>query len=201
MGLLSEILPWTVFGLFVWYLTQKIAEYTAVSQLKRRHGCVEAPKYPHKDPILGLDLFLATGNAMKSKSLLPFNYRLFDTHGKTFQYNSWGRPAIRTMQPENIQAILSTSFGDFGVVPVKAKPSKNKKPGTGNALMSKGIFTADGAIWEHARSLIKPTFSRQQITNFPSLEGHFSKLLDLIPRDGSTVDLAPLLKRFVRPNT
>ncbi|KAH8695297.1 N-alkane-inducible cytochrome P450 [Talaromyces proteolyticus] len=176
---------------------QRVSEYLIFSQLKRQNGCAEPRKYPHKDPILGLDLFLESGKVMKSNSLLAFNHRLFDTYGKTFQYNSWGHIAIRTMQPENIQAVLSTSFGAFGVVPLKVKPSKNQKPESGNPLMSKGIFTADGVIWEHARSLIKPTFSKHQITNFSSLEGHFRKLLDLIPRDNSTVDLAPLLKRFI----
>lgn len=156
-------------------------------------------------PYLALICLLAMGKAMKSRDLLSFSTRLFETHGRTFQYNSWSRTAIMTMQPGNIQVVLSISFWNFVVVPIKAKPSKNKKPGTGNALMPKVILTVDGAIWEHARSLIKPTFPDSRLPTSFSWKGIqcFNKLLDPIPRDGSTVDLVPLVKRFVfspRPN-
>lgn len=139
MGLLTDRLPWAGFGFFLLYLTLRIVDCIALSQLKRKHGCAEPQKYPHKDPILGLDLFIATGNATKSSSLLSFNSRLFDTYGKTFQYNSWGRTAIRTMQPENIQAVLSTSFWNFGVVPIKAKRQRMTSQGRATYWCPRGF--------------------------------------------------------------
>lgn len=198
MRFLATTVSWgllALLALLAWAIYQKAGVYLVLSRFKRKNGCAKPKKYPHKDPILGLDLFLTATKAMKHNQLLAFNQHLFKTNGKTFQINSWGKRVVNTMEPKNMQTVLSLSFDDFGVVPVKGKSSGHKKDG--NILMSKGIFTADGPVWEHARSLIKPTFSRKQITNFSSLERHFRKLLDLIPRDNSTIDLKPLLKRFV----
>lgn len=63
--------------------------------------------------------------------------------------------------------------------------------------MAQGIFTADGSIWARSRALIRPTFARSGISNFSCLEKHVGRLLDLIPHDGSTVDLQPLMKHLV----
>lgn len=177
------------------YIFRRTLDSIQLSRLKSSNNCSEAPKYPHRDPFLGLDLFLAAGKAIKSNRLLDFTQQLFDSYGKTFQINSWGKTVINTMEPANIQTVLSTSFTNFGVVPLP--PTTSKAKGS-NPLMSRGIFTADGAIWEHNRALIRPTFSRQQISDFGALEGHFLKLLALLPQNGETVDLKPLLKRFVR---
>ena len=195
--LLTLVVPWAFLAFLAWAAFKKFQDYRAVARLEHQYGCGKPRKYPHKDPMLGLDLFFAIGNAIKNSRLIDFTRDLLQTYGKTFQINSFGQTIVWTMEPKNIQTVLTLSFDNFGVVPVEVKRNSSQESNKGNPLMSKGIFTADGPIWEHARSLIKPTFSRQQITDFPSLEKHFSKLLALIPQDGSTVDLKPLLKRFV----
>ena len=65
-------------------------------------------------------------------------------------------------------------------------------------LLDRGINTTDGEYWRYSRSLIKPTFQRSEICNFECLEFHFGRLLSLLPRDGSTLNLQPLLSRLVR---
>lgn len=57
-------------------------------------------------------------------------------------------------------------------------------------------MTTDGSFWEHSRALIRPTFARAQIANLSTLEVHVSRMIDLIPKDGSTVDLQPLFARL-----
>ncbi|KAL6721249.1 hypothetical protein ACLMJK_000351 [Lecanora helva] len=56
----------------------------------------------------------------------------------------------------------------------------------------------DGAAWEHSRALIKPTFARTQIADLhlSTYAMHLQKLLSIIPKDSSTVDLQPLFARL-----
>ncbi|KAK3169419.1 hypothetical protein OEA41_008802 [Lepraria neglecta] len=166
-----------------------IRDRQVLADLKRRNGCEEPMNYPHKDPLLGLDLFFAMGKAMQSGQMLNLNKKLFETYGRTFQFKSWGTNVISTREPRNIQTVLALAFDNFGVEPVKQKES-------GGSLMAKGIFTADGAIWARSRALIRPTFARPQISSFESLELHVKQLLDCIPRDGTAIDLQPLFKRM-----
>lgn len=161
-----------------------------ISYTERQNGCSTPKRYPHKDPVLGLDFFFMMGMAMRTGKMLEVNQTLFDAYGKTFQANSWGTTVTNTCDPRNIQTVLALSFKNFGKV--KMKPEK-----PGGSLMAQGIFTADGAIWQRSRALIRPTFARSEISNFDSLDKHVSRFLELIPRDGSNVDLQPLLKRLV----
>ena len=65
-------------------------------------------------------------------------------------------------------------------------------------IFGKGIMCTDGETWKHSRNLIKPTFANKQITDlYPVAHAtHVQKFLDLIPRDGSIVDLQPLFGRL-----
>ena len=130
------------------------------------------------------------GKAMKQSQILDTTKRLFETYGRTFQINSWGTTVINTSEPRNIPTVLSIAFDNFGVEAVKPAA-------TGGSFMAQGIFTADEAIWARSRALIRPTFATPQISNMASLEMHVSQFFDLIPCNGSTVDLRPLIKRLV----
>ncbi len=55
--------------------------------------------------------------------------------------------------------------------------------------MGDGIFVSDGPIWKQSRTLLKPAFSKNQYGNLSSFDVHVKRLLALIPRDESTVDL------------
>lgn len=68
-------------------------------------------------------------------------------------------------------------------------------PGTVRVL-GEGIFTTDGASWQHSRDLLRPNFVRSQIGDLPMFETHVKKLTAAIPRDGSTVDLQGLFYRL-----
>ncbi|CAG8983049.1 hypothetical protein HYALB_00006077 [Hymenoscyphus albidus] len=95
---------------------------------------------------------------------------------------------IRTMDPKNIKTVLGLNAKDYGLEPLRK--------GLAMPLFGSGINTTDGKYWQYSRSLIKPTFSRTEICNLDSLEFHFGQLLDLLPKDGETVDLQPLFSRL-----
>lgn len=60
-----------------------------------------------------------------------------------------------------------------------------------------GVFSSDGPVWKHSRTLFKPVFPKGQYANLPGLDVHVKRLLALVPRDETTVDIQPLFQRLV----
>ncbi|MGI4815897.1 MAG: cytochrome P450 [Janthinobacterium lividum] len=153
-------------------------------------GCEAAARYPHRDPVFGLDLFLDNVRNLKAGNFLNNFKQRFDKYGQTFQAISMGRISIYTNEPKNLQAVHALNFLDYGVQPIRRAPTL--------PFMGEGVFTMDGPFWEHSRDLIRATFTRSNVANLPAFEVHFRKFLKLIPTDGEQVDLKPLLYKFVR---
>jgi cytochrome P450 len=62
-----------------------------------------------------------------------------------------------------------------------------------------GIFSADGAQWEHSRALLRPQFARNQVADLNLEEEHLQNMLKAMPvKNGwtDTVDLLPLFFRL-----
>lgn len=171
------------------YVYRKYSHQLRQLRLSREYGCLPAPRYPHKDPILGLDLFLDQFHAMKRGDTLTTERGRFAEYGKTFETNSWGTRSIETMDVKNVQAVLSQSFDNFGVEPMRLH--------IGRPFIGKGVFSTDGDYWQYSRDLTKPMFARAQVSDLASLDVHMDRMLNRIPRDGSTVDLQLLLKLLV----
>ena len=96
---------------------------------------------------------------------------------------------IFTADPENIKAILTTQFNDYGK---GEKFHKEWEPFLGD-----GIFTTDGAQWHDARQLIRPMFVRERVGDLDLFETHVQKMISLVgPGDGRMVRIDELLFRF-----
>lgn len=175
--------------LVAYHVGAKVLDRLAYLRDKRRHGCQDAKKYPHKDPFFGLDLLIQDTKEHTDSVYLAAIKRQFATYGKTHEIRFLNARMIRTMEPQNMQAVLGVNAKDFGLQPLRE--------GLAMPLFDHGINTTDGEFWQYSRSLIRPTFSRVEICNFSSLEVHFGRLLDLIPRNRSEIDLQPLLSRLV----
>ena len=156
----------------------------------RSSGAKQAPSYPNRDPLLGLDAFLMLRKADRSGKRFEAYSNLHNVWGPTLQLKNCGfSPEIQTAQPENIQAISATQFSDFGVGPIRGN--------VGAPFLDRGVFTEDGEFWKHSRALLRPTFSRAEIADLPNFEKHVSRFLALIPRDESSFDIQPLAKRLM----
>ncbi|KAF2233659.1 cytochrome P450 alkane hydroxylase [Viridothelium virens] len=168
--------------------------YKLSSELWRRrdlchsHHCKPIPRYQHADGLWRTLLPKQRAEAYATGRAAPFTQSLFKEYGKTWLEPSWNQTKIHTCDPKNIQAVTATAFGEFGIEPLRA--------GLSAPFIDRGILNTDGVFWSHSRALIRPTFSRAQISDFESYEKHFRQLLALIPKDGSTIDLQPLLKRL-----
>lgn len=157
--------------------------------LAKAHGCRQARKFSHKDPLLGTDLFLQAGKLFEENKYLPELVKRYNENGRTFQTNLLGTPSINTIEPDNLQTIYSTRFQDWGVQPVRLPAQE--------AFCGRGFITTDGAAWEHSRSLLKPSFRKSSIADLSVLEKYLKKVLERIPVDGSTTDLQPLFFSLV----
>jgi len=176
--------------LAVIFITVKLASSLVNSIAFRRRakqlGCGEGVSFPHKDPILGLDLFFETLGALKRNQLPELFSERFDRYGETFWQLALGKWMVQTSEPENVKTILGTNMDDWpiagprldAVVPVLGK---------------KSIFTSNGKDWHEARAMIRPSFVRDQVADLEAFQSHVENLLRAIPKDGSTFDLQELL--------
>ncbi|KAG5368234.1 Cytochrome P450 52A12 [Yarrowia sp. C11] len=131
-------------------------------------------------------LWLVIQNARSMK--LPHNLGKRFANGPTWLTPVAGNEPINTIDPENVKAILATQFKDFclGIRHRALSPS-----------IGDGIFTLDGEGWTHSRALLRPQFSRQQISRVHSLERLMQILFKLIRKEnGEFFDLQNLFFMF-----
>ena len=157
----------------------------------KQYQCKPPAKFPQKGYFLGLDMLFLYRRAIKQGNLLATQRRHFLLHGKTFAVNMFGTTTIKTMDPDIMKAVLATSFERFGLQPLRHKTARN--------LFGDGIVVMDGPGWARARSLIRSSFEKAHVTSMATLRKHVDRFKDLLPRDESTIDMLPLLKRLVGP--
>ena len=165
-------------------LYQHITTTLRRRQIKATNNCKPPRSYPHKEPIFGLDAFIALVATVKSKTYRKHIQQQYAANGNTFTTIYLSRTNIHTIEPENIKALLSTKFKDYAI---SAERKAAFRP-----LLGHSILLADGNQWEQSRALLRPSFARTQVADFGMLEAHVQELLACIPRDGATVDLADL---------
>ena len=123
--------------------------------------------------------------AAKRGDILDHIVSRYPLHGNTWKGRILFGTSIGTIEPENIKAILATSFKDFAL---GSERHDNFYP-----LLGDGIFTLDGAGWEHSRANLRPQFSREQVSDVEALELHVQRLMNRLPEgDGEVADLQPL---------
>jgi cytochrome P450 len=151
-------------------------------------GCDEPPSTAQKDWLLGLDFVYEQIVNIKKNRRNASMRELHAQYGATFQSKFYGSRKIHSIDPQNVQAVMSANFKSWGVQPLRLFAFK--------PLIGQGIMGTDGYLWEHSRALLKPAFARKEISDLPAFEVHVQNMLNKIPRDGSTVDLRPLFTRM-----
>ena len=91
---------------------------------------------------------------------------------------------IFTIEPQNFKAIFADKFEDFDVGWQRLRAF--------GPTLGQVLITTDGARWRHQRSLLRPVFTRRQISDYRFFQQDIDTLITKIPRDGSTINLAPL---------
>ncbi|CAI7565400.1 hypothetical protein N7533_005714 [Penicillium manginii] len=101
--------------------------------------------------------------------------------------------AVMTKDPENIKALLTGQFADYG----KGEPFHRDW----KEFLGDSIFATDGELWSNSRKLIRPMFSRDRIVDTDVFEKHVQKLIPLLggstsPKGGRVVDIGSLFFRY-----
>jgi hypothetical protein len=134
------VIVWLCSAIVYFRWTQRSAREAVMTRL----GCKPGLTYPHREPILGLDVLWMCAKALNSSSYLATTQRLIQDFGNTVQYLFFGRKAIVTTEPENIKAILSSKFQDFSLGTTRKNALQ--------PLFGDGIFNVDGPAWKVRRS-------------------------------------------------
>ena len=134
---------------------------------------------------LSLDLLVEVSKADRANQILRFFVSVLEHAGSTHAQLLLGARAINTIDPENIEAILSTQFKDFSL----GAREKNFGP-----LLGHGIFTQNGAEWKYSRDLLRPIFNHQRTDYFTHIQRAAENLLVRVKEDAchGLVDLQPL---------
>lgn len=101
--------------------------------------------------------------------------------------------AVMTKDPENIKAVLTGQFADYG----KGEPFHREW----KEFLGDSIFATDGELWSRSRQLIRPMFSRERIVDTEIFEKHVQKLIPLLggshsPSGSRVVDVGSLFFRY-----
>lgn len=98
---------------------------------------------------------------------------------------------IFTHDPENIKAVLTGQFADYG----KGEPFHQEW----KEFLGDSIFATDGELWSRSRQLLRPMFVRERIVDTELFERHMEILIPMLaggPMGSKPVDIGPLFFRY-----
>ncbi|KAG9250648.1 cytochrome P450 [Emericellopsis atlantica] len=165
----------------IWHLLRRYQTSQFERKFALENGCEPLRPWSAKWP-MGLDLLVKVFRYAREERVLRFFVDVIGDSGNTFEQRLLGVTGIDTIDPENIETILSTDFENFtlGLRPAHFKP-----------LLGSGIFTQDGAAWKHSRQLLRPQFASNRRQNFEQIQRCVQGIINDIPENG-VVDLQPL---------
>jgi cytochrome P450 len=88
------------------------------------------------------------------------------------RYSVLGQTNVFTTDPKNVQTILANSFGTFDLGPQRA--------GMFWPLLGNGIFTQSAKDWKHSRDLMRPQFTRDQVSDLDLEERHLQNMVSAL---------------------
>ena len=154
-----------------------------------RRGCEPPPTLSRKDP-LGLSLLLGVLKAGREERGPQHTAQLIEQMGRdthTIQVQILDSPVTLTRDPENAKAVLQSH--DFDIGPYRANGFK--------PLLGSGLPTLLGKDWQESRSMLRPQFSRSQISDLDLLERHLQRLFQgLEPKGNGWTDKVDLQTLF-----
>ena len=157
------------------------------SKKVRHHKCQAPRSVSSKRYLLGLDVLVQMYKSYSRGQRNSGLKRQFDVYGPTFQAKPFGATRIFTIEPRNLKSVFGGSQ-DWGIRQLRLDVFK--------PFVGEGVLNIDGNQWKHARALIQPTFDKSQFGSLDDFDAHLRRLIDVIPSDGSTVDLQPLFSRL-----
>lgn len=135
----------------------------------------------------------------------------FGQTGSTLEQKFLGTKAYGTIDPANLEAILTRTSGrsaccksahdgypkmtsvlDFGIGPRRA---------IALPMFGDGIFTQEGPDWKHSRDLLRPQLQYKHYEDLEVFRVPVDDLVQLVGTRSGTVDLQPLFSRLTLDTT
>ncbi|KAK7750019.1 hypothetical protein SLS62_008011 [Diatrype stigma] len=135
---------------------------------------------------LGIDRLEQIFRANAKSRLMELFLFHFHQTGYTLKQVFLGTPAYGTVDPANMETILSSKFTDWGNGPRRA---------IAFPMFGDGIFTQDGQAWKHSRDILRPQFAHRQYETLGVFKEPLADLLGVLPDKeglGGVVDLQSL---------
>ncbi|GJC82563.1 cytochrome P450 52A4 [Colletotrichum liriopes] len=193
MGLLESLLatsPLTVAGtLFGAYVLLLVFYRARAEYYIRRSGGVRAPVIT-SNPIT---VFLRIGRYQLKHQLLAGFNSLFSVatpeSPNTIEMCFTGKVRfLLTKEPEHIKTVLTSKFADFGKGPMFHQ--------VWSPFLGDSIFTTDGKTWQDNRSLIRPMFIKDRVSDLAIFDKWTSTMIEKFPASGVTFDISDLFYRM-----
>lgn len=140
-----------------------------------------------------IQIIFQSAKAQNENRLLEFFNSLFE-HGTAacpncVEGNSWGRMrAFTTREPDHIKAVLTGNFADYG--------KGQRFHDLWSPFLGDSIFTTDGKQWSASRSLIRPMFMKDRISDLEIFDRKTQIMIDLMGTSGEPVNLMDLFYRM-----
>ncbi|KAF9450762.1 cytochrome P450 [Macrolepiota fuliginosa MF-IS2] len=116
---------------------------------------------------------------------------LLEEHGPAVNLRIFWSDLIFTASPEHIKITLATDFDNY------VKGSRFQR--AMSDVLGVGVFNSDGDLWKFHRSITRPAFTRDRISDFELFDRHAEIAIQQLKsrlREGHPVDFQDLMSRF-----
>ncbi|KAF7343941.1 hypothetical protein MVEN_01682900 [Mycena venus] len=127
------------------------------------------------------------------KSSYPGDFLLdwCDRYGNTVMAKVLYDRLIFTTEPEHVKAILATEFDNYWKGPDAGRMSQS--------LLGFGVFNTDDEMWKFHRTMSRPFFNRERISDFDLFDRHTQGVLSRMKErlaEGFAIDIQDCVSRF-----
>lgn len=164
--------------------------YTRKNRYKRlriQHECGSIPKLPQWDPFLGIDVLFEDYRHFVRHTVSALRKSRHDRFGNTYGYTCLGKPAINTIDPDNVHAVMGVKSCDYTI--------GSFRRGLLSPVVGHGILTLDGMAWRKARRICRPLFKSLVLATIP-FERHIQRFFQVVPQDGTAFNIMDLIQRY-----
>lgn len=145
------------------------------------YGCQPPPRLPNQR-LWGIDRLEQIFRANAEYRLMELFLLHFRLWGTTLEHVFLGTQAFGTIEPRNLEAMLSSRFDDW---------SLGLRDRVMNPLMGLGIFTQHGDPWKRSRALLRPQFNLARYEHCEVFQDATDAILTTLTEHDEIVDLQP----------
>ncbi|KAG1740348.1 cytochrome P450 [Suillus lakei] len=171
------------------YLKVIITRYSNHRQATKR-GAVLPPVVQNHWPA-GIDRLVELLDNLKHGYMGEPHEKLCQEYGYTLRLRMLFEDKVLTADPEHIKAVLSTKFNSFGKGLISFDQFES--------LLGSGVFNSDGDVWKFHRSMTRPFFNKDRVSDFDIFEMHADDAIGQIKtrlKEGYPVDFQDMISRF-----